>query len=135
MSAGMEGPHVAAPAASPAADVDAGGPQVAVPVFSRLCVVPYRQLPADAAPINGEPSDLYVVATSTGMPAGCWWGTNGGRRATTSQRCCFCGWAGSLQVFSTTFNALVVSFQSLHPKLVQVAHSMRGDWCVASVVS
>ena len=35
---------------------------------------------------------------------------------------------GSLQVFSTTFNALVVSFQSLHPKIVQVAHSMRGDW-------
>jgi len=77
-----------------------GGPSLAVPSFSRFHVVPYNQLPKDAAPIHGEPSDLYIVATAS----------------------------GTLQVFSATFNALLVSFRSLHPKLVQVAHTLRGDW-------
>lgn len=48
----------------PSADFH-GGAGLAVPVFSRLHVVPYRQLPVDAAPIHGE-GDMYVVATSTG---------------------------------------------------------------------
>lgn len=85
------------------------GPRILepVPVLKEYHVVPYKQLPCDACAASRgtgvrshSDRDLYVVATAS----------------------------GTIEVYSLSFNALVVTFQALHPRVTTVRHNPVTDW-------